>query len=221
MLQLLFFSAALFLAADTDENLIRQLGNDSYEKREEASKILARKMDFDLFVKVRVAAKDADAEIVRRADDLIKSYKTKLRGEFKIDMSGYSQYPPIDGLPKDFKLNGPWKGWKRLDFIEAYREKAGPFKRLDDLMPNWASFRGATEILMKERANYAFEQITTTANSETELRNGMAQALCEIRKDIEILAINEDKFGLEKLFDEQVPPKRMPAFIPMMPPIPP
>lgn len=184
----------------TIDQLVIQLGNDNFQKREEASAVLKARMQFQIFLQLQdVKEKEMDAEIVWRLENVISVYKIKLLAEYKVNLGDYADYPQIDeGLPNDYTLDGPWSGWDKWDFIRRYLEAANQIGTPQDGFPIWTNYRVATKIWMQDRIDYAFRETITSAKSEMEFRCMMGEAMERIQADVQMLIVGDDEYYLKR-----------------------
>jgi hypothetical protein len=110
----------LFLAVMTVANVhIARLGDDDFDTRERASADLRHMGPLALSALKKAAKTSKDAEIRRRAADLIAPLTLK-RLEWWMSANGYTDWPFVDSLPNE--RVGGWEMYCKL--VMGYRDNA-------------------------------------------------------------------------------------------------
>ena len=182
----LFF--LVFFVDDTD-NLIKGLGDSNFYVRENAQVDLIKKMDFNLYLRLR-DIKEKNLEIIRRLEVIKKNYKNKLRLEYKVTIDGYFEYPWIDMIPYEYK----GEGMQRCDILEIYLFNSEEIEVFGNKNSCWPSYRKATQRWIKDRIYSYSEELFKKTKSEKDFQDGMNAKIAIIQKDMEAMVIREDDY---------------------------
>ncbi len=190
------FLCLLFGLQDTKEaGLIAQLGNDDFYQCEAASLALQEKIDFACFKRLqKVKGAHKDPEVSYRIARLVDRYQNALRQTYQVDLRGYGAWPQIDeGLPRDYKLDGPWKGLNRWNIIYKYLTYAEAMGAKQDHFPRWTNYREATKIWMHERIDFHFLMAIENSNGE-EFTCAMKKSMKAIQDDVDMLIAGDKAY---------------------------
>ncbi len=189
--------SADFLQVCMTMALIADLGNDNFYKREEAHAKIQEKMDVDLFLRLKKAAKTGkDLEIKWRANWICQKYIKKLRQEYRVDLHGYGAYPQIDlRLGDGYR----WKGHCRWMISVFY------LNQIEDIdssfwghPPHYMRCRLATQLWMDDRINADFKESLQIAKNGREFRSMMDDRMKATQTDIEVLIEADKKYYKRK-----------------------
>ena len=178
----------LFLVLAQTDDLIKDLGDDSFEVRQKAQEKLTKKINFDVYVKIRDFKTD-DLEIKRRIKSIKENYNQKLIEDYKIGTESYPGYPWIDMLPSPYE----WKGLKRSEIINCYLHYASYMGALSDGGPKWTNYRKATDLWTKDRVSLVLKE-ALLSKTEKEFKGRMKKGIETIQKEIESMINGEDKY---------------------------
>lgn len=186
-----------FLCMDFSlDEWIAKLGDNEFHARENASNFLAKKMDYNLYHQVK-RVKTKDPEIANRLNQLANDYKNKVMSGLKLNLKGYGAFPQIDeGMPTDYSLGGPWKGWNRQKFIHHYLELANK-RGLIGKYPIYINYRKATELWMQERIYYNFHEAIRECRNENEFKEKLKKDMDKVQEDLEMLIVGDKKYYLK------------------------
>ena len=201
---ILLVGLVLFWVETTTEELVKNLGNEKYAVRENATNKLKKMVDFNLYLELAKVTSDS-AEVMQgirgirrhyesmidfkaylklkedhRARAVVRSYESRMRYQYHIDLYGHHRYPWI------------WVShWEYIAYLEKARSVAGWGRS-----PDWIDFHLATAMWTEDKITASFRMCMNIAESEEELRCLMACKMQKIQKEINGM-IKRD-YGLTK-----------------------
>jgi hypothetical protein len=199
----MFFTFALLFTQVQTENLVKDLGSDSYRVRELAQKKLEETMDFELYLQSR-DKEQTDLEIMCRLNKVHREYQKRISLQYKVDLMGYPDWPWLnEGWTEEVHIEWDWFGNRRI-----VRNRYCPYLREAEKLgapkgsePHWLNFRKATQLWAEEFIFQAVGSSMVAAKSEKEFRNLLACQMRILQHKIQSMIDLEDvywaRFGKE------------------------
>ena len=205
---LLMYSFFLSLVAHggqkNTEFFINKLGSKNYSDRQDAQKRLKEAINFNLYLELS-KIKSENLEVLERikvikehykskinfqiykklkkdvrAVDLVRSYESRLRNYYCVDLRGHHRYPWL---------------WTNMGELDTYLRKARKIT-VWGRPPHYIDYHLATAIWLEDKINIAFRECIDISNSEMEFRCLMFCRMSKIQKQIDEM-ISRD-YGLKK-----------------------